>query len=92
MSIGEVEIHGHMDGFDQGGQAVDRPSKQQLAQSEVRNLAHDALAIILAQVKERSSEPFTKALGRKAFGDAESAVLSEARFRRSGAVSSPCRP
>ena len=48
MSIGEVEIHGHMDGFDQGGLAGGRPPNRQLAQSEVRNLAHDALAIILA--------------------------------------------
>lgn len=48
MSIGEVEIRGHMEGFDQGGQAVDRPGKRQPAQVETRNLAHDALAIILA--------------------------------------------
>ena len=48
MSIGEVEIHGHMDGFDQGGQAGGRARETQLPQREVRNLANDALAIILA--------------------------------------------
>ena len=40
------------------------------------------LAIVLAQAKDGSPEPLAKALGRKAFGDKESAVLSEARFRR----------
>ena len=40
------------------------------------------LAVILAQVKDGSPEPLARALGRKAFGDKESAVLSEARFRR----------
>ena len=48
MSIGEVEIRGHMNGFDQGGQAVDRAQEKQSPQREVKNLAHDALAIILA--------------------------------------------
>jgi glucose-1-phosphate adenylyltransferase len=48
MSIGEVEIRGHMNGFDQGGQAVDRARKKQPPQREGRNLAQDALAIILA--------------------------------------------
>jgi glucose-1-phosphate adenylyltransferase len=42
MSIGEVEIRGHMNGFDQGGQAVDR-AREQAQQQEVRNLAHDTL-------------------------------------------------
>lgn len=48
MSIGEVEIRGHMDGFDQGAQTVDRARSMRPAQREVRNLANDALAIILA--------------------------------------------
>ena len=48
MSIGEVEIRGHMDGFDQGGQAVDRAREKPPPRREVKNLAHDALAIILA--------------------------------------------
>ena len=48
MSIGEVEIRGHMNGFDQGGQATARPRNRQPAQREDRNPAHDALAIILA--------------------------------------------
>jgi ribosomal protein L10 len=37
-----------MNGFDQGGQAIDRPRNKQQALREVRNLAQDALAIILA--------------------------------------------
>jgi hypothetical protein len=37
-----------MNGFDQGGQAVDRLRNKQPAQPEVRSLAQDALAIILA--------------------------------------------
>jgi len=48
MSIGEVEIRGHMDGFDQDGRAVDRRWNKQPAQWEVKDLAHDTLAIILA--------------------------------------------
>jgi glucose-1-phosphate adenylyltransferase len=48
MSIGEVEIRGHMSGFDQSGQAADRPWIKLPAQREIGNLAHDALAIILA--------------------------------------------
>jgi len=48
MSIGEVEIRGHMDGFDQGGQAADRRRYKRRASWEVESLAHDALAIILA--------------------------------------------
>ena len=40
------------------------------------------IAVVLAQVKDNSPEPFAKALGRKTFGDKDSAVLSEARFRR----------
>jgi glucose-1-phosphate adenylyltransferase len=48
MSIGEVETRVHMNGFDQGGRAPNRRRNQQAAQWEVRNLAHDALAIILA--------------------------------------------
>jgi glucose-1-phosphate adenylyltransferase len=37
-----------MYGFDQGGQATDRPRNKQPPQREIRNLAQDALAIILA--------------------------------------------
>jgi CRISPR system Cascade subunit CasB len=40
------------------------------------------LAVVLAQLKEASQEPIAKALGRKIFGDKDSAVMSEARFRR----------
>ena len=49
MSIGEVEIRGHMNGFDHGGQAADRSRNAQPAQRDVRNLGQDALAIILAE-------------------------------------------
>jgi glucose-1-phosphate adenylyltransferase len=48
MSIGEVEIRGHMDGFDQGGQAVDGVRETRAPPRERKDLAHDALAIILA--------------------------------------------
>jgi glucose-1-phosphate adenylyltransferase len=48
MNIDEVEIRGHMNGSDQGGQATDRPRNKQPPQREIRNLAQDALAIILA--------------------------------------------
>ena len=48
MSIGETDIRGHMEGFDLGGLAGDRLKSGQPAQREVRNLAHEALAIILA--------------------------------------------
>ena len=48
MSAAEVGIRGHMDGFDQGGQAADRAGNVQPLQIELRNLAHDAFAIILA--------------------------------------------
>jgi glucose-1-phosphate adenylyltransferase len=47
-SIGDVEIRGHMSGFDQGGQAADRPWSRQPGRREFRDLAHDTLAIILA--------------------------------------------
>lgn len=40
------------------------------------------VAVVLAQLKGGSSEPVARALGRKTFGDKDSAVLSEARFRR----------
>ena len=48
MSIGEVEIRSHMDGFDEGGRAIDRPGKEQPAPVDAGNVAQDALAIILA--------------------------------------------
>jgi glucose-1-phosphate adenylyltransferase len=48
MSIGEVQMRGHMNGFDQDGQAAAHPRNAQPAQREVRSLAQDALAIILA--------------------------------------------
>ena len=45
MSIGEVAIKGHMEGFDLGGQSLSRPPTKQPLHI---NLAHDALALILA--------------------------------------------
>mgnify|MGYP001564321219 CR=1 FL=1 len=48
MSIGEVEIRSHMNGFDHRGQAFARTEHEQPARREARNLALDALAIILA--------------------------------------------
>ena len=48
MSIGEVEIRGHMDGFDLGGEGADRLARQLPPQSARGNLAQDALAIVLA--------------------------------------------
>lgn len=44
MSIGEVEIRGHMNGFDRGGQAADRSRNAQPAQREVRNLGQEGRA------------------------------------------------
>jgi len=44
----EAGIRGHMDGFDEGGQAVGRAGYEQAGQTRLRNLAHDALAIVLA--------------------------------------------
>ena len=48
VSIGEVEIRSHMNGFDHRGQAFARTEHEQPARREARNLALDALAIILA--------------------------------------------
>ncbi|MFH1604529.1 MAG: glucose-1-phosphate adenylyltransferase [Pseudomonadota bacterium] len=48
MSAGEVGIRGHMNGFDQSAEAADRAGNGQPQGFELRNLAHDALAIILA--------------------------------------------
>ncbi len=48
MSAGEIGIRGHMNGFDQGGQAGDRAGNEPPRQFDLRNLAHDTLAIILA--------------------------------------------
>ena len=48
MEAVEVGIRGHMNGFDQGGEAAERPRKQQPPRIELRDLAHDTLAIILA--------------------------------------------
>jgi len=48
MSIGEVEIRGHMDGFDQDSRAADRPWNTLHERREIRDLAHDTLAIVLA--------------------------------------------
>ena len=45
MSIGEVAIKGHMDGFDLGDQSANRTPMKPFAHV---NLAHDALALILA--------------------------------------------
>ncbi len=44
----EVGIRAHMNGFDQGGEAAARPRKEQPQLIELRDLAHDTLAIILA--------------------------------------------
>ena len=48
MSIGEVEIRGHIDRLDQGGRGVDRRRNKPRAQLEVKSFAKDALAIVLA--------------------------------------------
>jgi len=48
MGAAEVGIRGHMNGFDQGGQAADRAGNAQPKQIELRNLANDTLAIVLA--------------------------------------------
>ncbi len=41
-------IRGHMNGFDEGGDAADRAGGEQATQTALRNLAHDTLAIVLA--------------------------------------------
>jgi glucose-1-phosphate adenylyltransferase len=48
MGTAEVGIKGHMNGFDQGGAAADRAGIEQPGRIELRNLAHDTLAIVLA--------------------------------------------
>jgi glucose-1-phosphate adenylyltransferase len=48
MNAGEIGIRGHMNGFDQGGPADDRAGSDAPQQIELRNLAHDTLAIVLA--------------------------------------------
>jgi len=48
MGMAEVGIRGHMNGFDQGGQAADRLWNGQPQPIELRNLAQDTLAIVLA--------------------------------------------
>jgi glucose-1-phosphate adenylyltransferase len=48
MGAGEIGIKGHMSGFDQGGESAGRTGIGQPMQVELRNLAHDTLAIVLA--------------------------------------------
>ena len=48
MIAAEPGILGHMDGFDEGGQAVDRGRAEPSEQRVRRNLANDTLAIVLA--------------------------------------------
>ncbi len=48
MGATEVAIRGHMNGFDQAGQAADRAGNEQPERIELRNLVHDTLAIVLA--------------------------------------------
>jgi len=48
MNSVEFGIRAHMDGFDEAGQAVDRPGNAAQQRFELRDLAHDTLAIILA--------------------------------------------
>src|ERR1017187_8756151 len=73
MSIGEVEIRGHMDGFDQGGQAVDRVRDTRPPQRERKDLAHDALAIILAGGRGWPNSP-SGAPSRRCLSAASSAL------------------
>lgn len=47
MGMAEVGIKGHMNGFDQG-EAADRAAIVQPGRIELRDLAHDTLAIVLA--------------------------------------------
>jgi glucose-1-phosphate adenylyltransferase len=48
MGVAEMGIKSHMNGFDQGGQEADRAGNPGPERIELRNLAHDALAIVLA--------------------------------------------
>src|SRR5487761_2336386 len=48
MGGAEIGIKGHMSGFDQGGEAADRAGNVRPERIELRNLAHDTLAIVLA--------------------------------------------
>ncbi|MEK7437820.1 MAG: glucose-1-phosphate adenylyltransferase [Pseudomonadota bacterium] len=48
MSAGDTGIRGHMNGFDQGGQALARTGSELPQQIELRNLAQNTYAIILA--------------------------------------------
>lgn len=48
MGVAEIGIKGHMSGFDQGGEAADRAGNVRPERIELRNLAHDTLAIVLA--------------------------------------------
>ncbi len=48
MGAAEIGIKGHMNGFDQGGQPGDRAGNQPPQKFELRNLANDTLAIVLA--------------------------------------------
>ena len=48
MNAADIGIRGHMDGFDQGGQAGARSASERLQNIELRNLAQNTLAIVLA--------------------------------------------
>lgn len=48
MNAAGIGIHGHMNGFDQDGPAGDRAGTQAPQRIDLRDLAHDTLAIILA--------------------------------------------
>jgi glucose-1-phosphate adenylyltransferase len=48
MGVAEMGIKSHMNGFDQGGQEADRAGNLGPERIELRNLAHDTLAIVLA--------------------------------------------
>src|SRR5512133_2736181 len=48
MAAAEMGIRGHMNGFDQSGPAGNRAANEQPHLIELRNLAHDTLAIVLA--------------------------------------------
>ena len=48
MNAADIGIRGHMDGFDQGGQAGAGSANERLQNVESRNLAQNTLAIVLA--------------------------------------------
>ena len=48
MGLTEMGIRGHMTGFDQGAEAVGRAGSEHASRIDLRNLAHEALALVLA--------------------------------------------